>query len=168
MRSVIWHLCKPGREHFPLSELLFHMKDVSLEMACAVAMWELEMKKFWWTILEAWMKNLTFPTIHLMPCHAQGGRTTKGLQEIMLESWMFENKLDPGTQFLIVLQLTGNARMTSEWWWDCEVEESPGQVRAWQKQFVANLINNKDLLGFTLPEFSMATGCTGTAARLSS
>jgi hypothetical protein len=56
----------------------------------------------------------------------------------------------------------------SEWWRDCEVEESPGQVGVWQKQFVVNLTNEKEQLGFHIPDFITPVGYMGTSPRLSS
>ena len=63
-----------------LPELLFHVKNATLETACAEALRELEMERVSWPILEAHMKNMSFPTIQLMHCHAHRGMTTEELK----------------------------------------------------------------------------------------
>jgi hypothetical protein len=73
LRNTICHLHSPRRDLFTLTELLFHMKDTSLETACLAAMREMEMKKLSWPTLEDHMSNLTFPTIRLLSYQAHGG-----------------------------------------------------------------------------------------------
>ena len=132
--------------HCTLPELLFHVKNAPLETACAEALRELEMDRVSWPILEDHMKNTTFPTIRMLPCHAHGGMTTKELKAHTMDSWLFHLKVDAGSLFSILLQLAGSAKKAGAWWKDCEVEANTKehiQCNTWE---VEEHIQSKGLI----------------------
>jgi hypothetical protein len=95
MKSALCRLNDARRDHFSLAEILFHIKDASLETVCVAAMREMEMGKLSWDILENHMQNSTFSTFRALPYQAHGGMPVTTLKRVLGVSWMFNESINP-------------------------------------------------------------------------
>jgi hypothetical protein len=53
----------------------------------------------------------------------------------------------------VLLELTNNRVKAKEWWDNCKVSETPGQLWAWLKQMVVKWIHEKDGTSNAMPKF---------------